>query len=118
MRIHWDPSVPTHLKEVIEPLLKKRIGIIPAWLYDLTVKYESTNDSFQSISPSYEQRCATLYLTSVTLESKTVEGDLVHELCHLYTATITNAFDKCSKAQKDVMEAMTCDMAELVLNLT
>lgn len=125
-QIIFDKSFPETLKPVVEPILERYKLLLPHWMTELFVRYDSENvaDTANAFT-SKEYRWGYLTICSAFVEADDLDGLLIHEIIHLHNLPFVNYVKEITETfveddnYKDLimneinrkMEAMTDDIA-------
>jgi len=82
---YWEPDIPNDLREIVEPILSRWGDLIPTWVQDFSVRYDSEASATARTIVNHRGRWAIFVFTPSWLgtTSKERENALVHELIHI-----------------------------------
>lgn len=100
-RVVWEDP-PDEVREALEPMIDRWLGILPGWLYELHISFrpvqsdEPEADNLLSIvvQPEYRKAYLTAFPMWLDLDAESRELDLVHELLHVHVQPIAALLDQ------------------------
>jgi hypothetical protein len=112
IRVLYDDGVPVEVAALLQPLVEKWSWIVPSICHELRVQFSSDADdeeAIMAVSLSPEYRAADLLVFPRWLTEKKSERErcVVHELCHIVVAPLTEfTYDVINRGEKATREML------------
>lgn len=131
--VSWSKQIPSEVRNILIPILRKWVVLVPAWCRDFRVGYAPDQVStIADMTSNYRNRWACLRLSGRWLSETTYEREavIIHELIHINLEPIDEAVgralealpndemrDLCRAFYTDGVEAATEDLAWAFLRI-
>ena len=92
----WGKSVPSEVKDILLPILKKWFVILPTWCQDYEVRYIGEGEDLCTALTNFRNRWSVLTVTGkwVAAHEEDREVGVIHELIHVNLEPLSAATRK------------------------